>query len=90
MAGSTPMLFCAVHSLNIIGTWLIGKFLLEAINQVHPLVNLNEISFGLLCCVPEVCSQLDYHMIPVPYDYAGTKLWSMKFFSNCAKGAYFV
>ena len=47
MAGSTPMIFCAVHALNIIGIWFIGKSLLEAINQVHLLVNLSGISFGL-------------------------------------------
>ena len=51
--GSTPMLCCALHALNIISTWLIGNSLLDAINQVHPLVKLSEISFGLLCCVPE-------------------------------------
>ncbi len=53
-------------------------------------MKLNEISFGLLYCVPEAYSQLDYHMLHVPYDYAGTKLWSMKLFNNCATGAYFV
>lgn len=32
MASSTTVLFCAVCALKIIGTWLIGKLLLEAIN----------------------------------------------------------
>ena len=35
MGGSTPILCCAVRALSIIGTWLIGKSLLEAINQVQ-------------------------------------------------------
>ena len=38
----------------------------------------------------EACSHLYYNMLPVPYDYASTKLWLMKLFSNCATGAYFV
>ena len=90
MAGSSLILCCAVHDLNIICVWLIGKSLLEVINQVHLLMNLSEISFTLLYCVLEVYIQLDYHMLPVLYDYAGTKLWSMTFFCNCAIGSYFV
>ena len=74
MPESTPTLCCAVNALNIIGTWLIRKSLLEAINQVCPLVNLNAISFRLLYFAPEACSNLDYHMLPVPYNHACTKL----------------
>ena len=67
-------LCCEVHAQNIIGTWLIWKSLLETTNQVHQLVNLNEISFGILFSVPEACIQLDYYMLPVPYDHVSTKL----------------
>ena len=48
----TSILCCTIHTLNTIGTWLIGKSSLEEIHRVYPLVNLGEISFGLLCCVP--------------------------------------
>ena len=90
MTGSTQMICCAVHDMNIICTWLVGKSFLEVINEVHPLVNLIEISFGLLYCAPETYSQLDYHILPVPYDYAGTKFWIMMFFCNYATWAYVV
>ena len=41
ISGSTLNICYAVHALDIIGTWLIGKSLLEVINKVHPLVNLS-------------------------------------------------
>ena len=53
-------------------------------------MNLSEISFQLLYCVPEAYSKIDYHILSMPYDFSGTKLWSMKIFCNCATGAYFL
>ena len=88
--GTTSMLCCTVCALNIIDTWLIGKLLLEETNRVCSLVNLRKILFGLLCCVLEACSQIDHHMLPVPHVCAGTKLWSMSLFCNCANGSCFV
>ena len=64
--------------------------MLDDINKVHPLANLNEISFGHLHCVTEVCSHLEHHSITTSDNFAGTKLISLNFFSNYDPGAYYV
>ena len=57
-------------------------------NNVHPLTNLNEISFNQLHCVPTVFSLLDYHNVSVVANYASTNASSLLVITRCPPGSY--
>ena len=44
----------AMHAINVLMMWIVGRSILEEINQSFPLANNVGISFGMLCSIPSV------------------------------------
>ena len=83
-------LCCAVFALNAISLWENQLDALADINTVHPLVNLNEISFIDLCYVQIIYTTLDYHKITIEHNSIITKHNLLCLFTKFPCGSYYV
>ena len=83
-------LCCALRALNTISIWETNKDLIEHMNNVHPLTNLNEISFNQMHHVPAVFSLLDYHNISAAANYASINASSLLVLTSCLPGSYYI
>ena len=64
--------------------------MLDAINNVHPLVNLKEISFIELCHVQPIYTTLDYHKIPLELNFTSTNYNLLCLFTKFPRGSHYV
>ena len=89
-SGTSSNRCCTAHSLNVIYIWELKKDLLHHMNHVHPLINLREIYFNQLCCVPAAHGQLDYCKISTTGTFTSTKFSSLNLFTKYLPGSYFM
>ena len=82
--------FCAVFAINAISCWQNQVDALDAINSVHPLVNLKEISFIDLHYVQIIHTTLDYHKIPLELNFTATKYNLSCLFTKFPRGSCYV
>ena len=81
---------CVVFAINTISSWENNLDMLANINRVHPLVNLNAISFIDIYYVPGVYNPLNYHKISVETNFTSTRLNLLHLCTKCPLGSYYV
>ena len=63
---------CAMHAINILMMWIIGRSILEEINQIFPLVDNVGISYGMLCSIPLVYEKIAWSVLPLDLSLQGS------------------